>query len=308
MFGNPTYTPLNSDWSRCFLRENHLWLGRLRSLFMAMTPIHGVGPVILRIMETKKCNKCGAGKALSEFPNNSASPDGKRHECKSCHSLIGKEWYLNNKEKCLADSLKYRQANSEKIRLYQREYYSNNREKCRESARKYAQNNKEKVRAKNSRLYERDKDRILLRQKQLRDADIEATREKSREYRRKNRDHINRATRQRRAEDVQFRLGMVLRERLNKVVKRGQKAGSAVSDLGCTVPELVEHLESQFSKGMTWDNWGVTGWHIDHIRPLCSFDLTDRDQWLDACSYKNLQPLWAKDNLSKGGKHNTKNK
>ena len=73
-----------------------------------------------------------------------------------------------------------------------------------------------------------------------------------------------------------------------------------MSDLGCTIPELKQYLESKFQEGMTWENWGVHGWHIDHIIPLSSFDLTCREQFLKVCHYTNLQPLWAKDNLSKG--------
>ena len=65
---------------------------------------------------------------------------------------------------------------------------------------------------------------------------------------------------------------------------------------------LENNLESKFQSGMTWDNWALDGWHIDHIKPLASFDLTDRNQLLEACNYTNLQPLWAKDNLSKGAK------
>ena len=50
---------------------------------------------------------------------------------------------------------------------------------------------------------------------------------------------------------------------------------------------------------MTFDNYG-TIWHIDHIKPCASFDLTDVNQQMECFNYKNLQPLWAKDNLAKG--------
>jgi hypothetical protein len=97
-------------------------------------------------------------------------------------------------------------------------------------------------------------------------------------------------------------LAIKLRVRLRWSVKNTCKAGSAVKDLGCTIEFLKAFLESKFKPGMTWDNWGNFGWHIDHIRPLSSFDLTDRDQLLKACHYTNLQPLWWKENLSKGSK------
>jgi len=91
-----------------------------------------------------------------------------------------------------------------------------------------------------------------------------------------------------------------LRSRLYKALQGNFKNGSAVTDLGCSIDELKMHLESKFQYGMNWDNWSFEGWHIDHIVPLASFDLTDRKQLLLACHYTNLQPLWAIDNLSKG--------
>jgi hypothetical protein len=63
--------------------------------------------------------------------------------------------------------------------------------------------------------------------------------------------------------------------------------------------QLKQHLESKFQTGMTWDNWTIDGWHIDHIKPLASFDLTNRKQLFEDCNYTNLQPLWAIDNILK---------
>ncbi len=92
-----------------------------------------------------------------------------------------------------------------------------------------------------------------------------------------------------------------LRSRLRKAIKNNQKTGSAVKDLGCSIEELKKHLESKFTEGMSWDNYGE--WHIDHIKPLSSFNLENREELLKACNYNNLQPLWAKDNLSKGDRY-----
>ena len=94
-----------------------------------------------------------------------------------------------------------------------------------------------------------------------------------------------------------------LRIRINKAIHNNQKVGSAVEDLGCSIEELKIHLENQFEEGMTWDNWKPDGWHIDHKKPLSLFDLTDREQFLEACHYTNLQPLWWEENLKKGAKY-----
>lgn len=96
--------------------------------------------------------------------------------------------------------------------------------------------------------------------------------------------------------NVQYKLRMLLRSRVRGAVKYG-RSGSPVGDLGCTISELKAHLEARFEVGMSWDNHGA--WHIDHIVPLKKFDLTSREQFLQACNYTNLQPLWAEDNLKK---------
>lgn len=91
-----------------------------------------------------------------------------------------------------------------------------------------------------------------------------------------------------------------LRSRVSKIVSGSVKYASAVADLGCSIEEFKKHLESRFQPGMTWDNYSHSGWHIDHIIPLSSFDLTDEQQLKKACHFTNLQPLWASDNIKKG--------
>lgn len=71
--------------------------------------------------------------------------------------------------------------------------------------------------------------------------------------------------------------------------------------LGCDLDYFQEHIEKLFTPGMTWGNWGE--WHLDHIKPLVYFSLDFRPELLAACNYTNLQPLWAYDNCSKGGRY-----
>jgi hypothetical protein len=103
--------------------------------------------------------------------------------------------------------------------------------------------------------------------------------------------------------DINFKLARNLRCRLNKALKSKNKNGSAIQDLGCSIEELRLYLESLWQPGMTWENNTYIGWHVDHIRPLCSFILTDPIQLKEACHYTNLQPLWYNDNMKKSGKY-----
>jgi hypothetical protein len=106
-------------------------------------------------------------------------------------------------------------------------------------------------------------------------------------------------------DNIEFKLKKILRGRLWEAIRKRKKVGSAVKDLGCSVAELKKYLEKQFydnsitGEVMSWDNYGYDSWHIDHIKPLESFDLTDRKQFLEACNYTNLQPLWSNDHNAK---------
>lgn len=95
----------------------------------------------------------------------------------------------------------------------------------------------------------------------------------------------------------QRRIKANLRSRLSQFVSGYNRDSSAVRDLGCSWEEFKIHLESKFQEGMSWDNYGK--WHIDHIIPLSSFNIS---LLKGACHYTNLQPLWAKDNIKKSNK------
>ncbi len=91
-----------------------------------------------------------------------------------------------------------------------------------------------------------------------------------------------------------------LRCRIGKVIKCKSliKTQSSLNLLGCSLPFFIGYMEAQFKDGMTWENYGQ--WHIDHKIPLAS--VTNEDDLIKLCNYKNLQPLWAKENISKGDK------
>lgn len=97
----------------------------------------------------------------------------------------------------------------------------------------------------------------------------------------------------------QRKLGLLLRARLNIALKEGRGIVSAVRRLGCTLEEFKRYIEGLWEPGMSWDNWARNGWHLDHIRPLNTFDLTDEKQRLEAIHYTNMRPLWAKPNYTR---------
>lgn len=103
-----------------------------------------------------------------------------------------------------------------------------------------------------------------------------------------------------RAAEVKVR--KALRRRFDKVMTQvfvGSVSAAVLKWAGASVSEVRAHLESRFKPGMTWDSHSFTGWHIDHIRPIASFDLSDPVHVAACFHYTNLQPLWAKENLDK---------
>jgi hypothetical protein len=102
----------------------------------------------------------------------------------------------------------------------------------------------------------------------------------------------------RRKIDSNFKILRNLRQRIRDALKGNSKSESTINLVGCSIEFLKKHLEFNFKNGMSFKNYGK--WHIDHIRPCASFDLSKASEQKECFHYTNLQPLWAEDNLSKG--------
>ena len=170
----------------------------------------------------------------------------------------------------------YIQKNKEVVLQRNKEYRQNNREEIIQYNKEYRQNNREEISQQRKEYYQKNREEII--QKQM-------------EY-----------EKQRYHSDLNYRITECLRSRLWNALNGKTKSASTMELLGCTVEFLKEYLASQFQEGMSWDNYSFEVWHIDHIRPCSSFDLTDPEQQKQCFHYTNLQPLWAKDNISKGAK------
>ncbi|MEX0331472.1 MAG: hypothetical protein AB3N64_08630 [Puniceicoccaceae bacterium] len=191
---------------------------------------------------------------------------------------------------------------------YNRRYYQENRERLKEHARKYYHDNidaqkivrkqwreanKDKVKASNK-AYQREQKQKIREYQQGRKNDPEVIAKRRNQKRRYYQQRIQR--------DPQWRVVRALRLRLWTALKQRKidKSESSLELVGCEISALVRHIENLFQPGMSWENYGSKGWHIDHITPCAAFDLSDPAQQKKCFHYTNLQPLWARDNIVKG--------
>lgn len=160
---------------------------------------------------------------------------------------------------------------------------------CKECKREHRIENTEAYRAAGRRCYWKDPAKAIAgcRKSQIKYAD--RVRKTSTAYCRK-----------RRQTDPAYRLANTWRSRIGQAIRNYEKSDSSENLLGCSWDQFLGHLELRFEPGMCWDNYGQ--WHVDHIRPLARFDLSKPEEQRAALHWSNHQPLWAKDNLSKGAK------
>jgi hypothetical protein len=106
----------------------------------------------------------------------------------------------------------------------------------------------------------------------------------------------------RESQGLEWQVRTKIRNRVKRALKDKDVKLDYELEFGCSLEDLVSHLENQFQSGMSWDNWTMDGWHVDHIKPLCKFNVRDSKEVIKANHYTNLRPLWAAENRAKSGK------
>lgn len=207
--------------------------------------------------------------------------------CTKCHSqLPATTEYFHKKitgqygitAKCKICSLKYN-----------RSMYKKHKHKILEYKRIENINQSEKIKQRRKEQYIKHKKQRLL--------DVKKYQQKNKSKIRK---RVSKYTINRYHTDINFRLKMNLSRRIRQFISKDGK--DTIGLIGCSIDDFKKHLESLFQYGMNWENYGRNGWHIDHIIPCASFDLTDSEQQKRCFHYTNLQPLWEIDNLRKSDK------
>lgn len=216
-------------------------------------------------IEEKHCYDCDQWKALTAYAKSKAVWNGLDRKCKACN----KEYRRRNAERLKKKNVEYRKKNKDKIKKWKQE----NKEHIKTYQDKYMKTwkvkNKEKMKKYFADRYQANKSKI------------------------------NRKARERRANDKAFRLLNNLRSRIGKAITDGIKSDETKNLIGCSINELKNILNNNSMIKCLGDNYGYTGWHIDHIIPCAAFDMTKAIEQKRCFNYRNLQPMWGTENMSK---------
>ena len=198
-------------------------------------------------------------------------------------------YYEKNRQKQIESSNKWSSKNRDRVLLNGKKYYQENKEKRLVYLKEWRSRNKDKISQLNKNWRSNNKERAALISKEWRAKNADKVREDKRLY-----------FKNRTASDPMFAMRRRLSRRLNLAISsNGYKKTSKMRDIiGCDWTDLIKHIESKFTEGMSWDNRNL--WHIDHIIPLSS--AKSFDELVGLNHYSNLQPLWAIDNMKKGNR------
>jgi len=206
-----------------------------------------------------------------------------------------KRWYKKNRERILCDRKNYYQKNKEKIMGDVKKYYQNNKEKISNRNKIYYVKNREKILISMDIYNIKNKFRKKIYDMNYRKQNHVEIRNKEKEYYKNNKEKRNEYCKKRKRNDIQYNIICNFRSRLCLELRRygnGKITSSSKYDIDwkAVINQLLPFPKER------------SNYHVDHIKPLCSFDLTDPQQIKQAFAPENHQWLLAKDNLKKGGR------
>jgi hypothetical protein len=252
--------------------------------------------------ENKTCPYCG-----SNFERENNISEKSWNKIKYCsdkcrENVCGQSVDSKTKERSRKIARNWYLKNQDIIKEKRRIRYLQNKNREIESSKKYYKKNKDKISEYSKRWSEKNKERLKILNRIWTKNNPEKVKATIQRYKIKNKEKI-RETRKIYASTPKAKLINSLRCATKRIAyySGAKKKFPTVKILGCSFKKAKEYLESKFKDGMSWENYGK--WHIDHIRPLTSFDLSDENQQLEAGHYTNLQPLWASENIRKGAKY-----
>lgn len=228
----------------------------------------------------KKCTKCSEEKSLDQFGFKTGTKDGLNFVCKPCISIASKLAYEANKEKKKSQSKAYYNSNKTEI---------------------LANRDSETQKIKSKQWREENREYHLAYKKEYRKNNLEYIKQYDKQYKKDNWEQIKSQRKQRIGNDPLFKLRLSLSKRVGEIIRNKEfnKSLSFNEYVGCSPERLFQHLETQFTPGMTWDNYG-SFWVVDHIIPLAA--AKNEDHLYQLSHYMNLQPLETQPNLIKSDK------
>jgi HrpA-like RNA helicase len=226
----------------------------------------------------KICSKCGVLKPDDEFYFDKTGIRGRRSACKVCRGVVDAQYRKNNRERIAEKNKKWFSEHSEYLKEYGKQWRAVNKERRKYQNKRWCQENKERKNEMDRKWHKENRERTLL-----------AARKSSRKQ----------------YNTPQGKINSSIRRLMLLSLQGKSKNRSHWEDLvGFTADQLKTHLEKRFKPGMTWENYGRNGWHIDHKIPIAAFnyeipgDIDFKRCW----SLKNLSPLESSKNCSKGAR------
>lgn len=219
-----------------------------------------------------------------------------------------KAYRAKNKKRIALQVAEYKKLHYQDIQKYKKKYREENKVAIADAKKKFYEKNTEKIKKKCEEYALKHRSQIQKKKKEYREKNAVIIKKYRDEYRKNNavyfKQYLREYVSRRRKSDPLFKLTGVIRDRLRNMLRAqsAKKILKTLDGIGCSISFLKSHLESQFREGMSWDNHGTHGWHLDHIKPVTAFDLNSPDEQKLVNHYTNLQPLWWWENLAKSNK------